>query len=137
MSALLDTGFLLAVLDRDDKAHERCVDVLLRETDPVLADVVIPELAYMVLRELGYPVLIGFLESLIAGELTFERATLADFARATEIFRKYADSRIDFVDGVLIAMAERRSIQRILTLDRRHFQLVRPQHCDFFTILPE
>jgi len=45
MTALLDTGFLLAVLDADDELHPA----------PVL-----PELAYMVLRELGYPVLINF-----------------------------------------------------------------------------
>lgn len=31
MSALLDTGFLLAVLDTDDALHEICADALLSE----------------------------------------------------------------------------------------------------------
>lgn len=52
MSALLDTGFLLAVLDADDKLHEACVDALLKESEPLLPDAVLPELAYMVLRNL-------------------------------------------------------------------------------------
>ena len=137
MTALLDTGFLLAVLDASDNAHKPCVEALIHEPSPILPDVVVPELAYLVLRELGYPVLIKFLNSLTAGELVLERATLDDFRRTSEILTKYADSHIDFVDGVIAAIAERMDIQRILTVDRRHFGLFRPQHCDFFTIVPD
>lgn len=50
MTALLDTGFLLAVLDQDDDLHAACVTTLLTEPQPLLPDVVLPELAYMVLR---------------------------------------------------------------------------------------
>ena len=60
MSGLLDTGFLLAVLDADDEMHESCSEALLAESAPILPDVVSPELAYMVLKELGYSVLIYF-----------------------------------------------------------------------------
>jgi predicted nucleic acid-binding protein len=55
MTALLDTGFLLAVLDADDELHDICVLALEEERAPVLPDMVIPELAYLVLRELGHP----------------------------------------------------------------------------------
>lgn len=48
MSGLLDTGFLLAVLDADDKMHESCSEALLTESTPVLPDVVLPELAFMI-----------------------------------------------------------------------------------------
>ena len=67
MTALLDTGFLLAVLDADDELHPPCAAALLAELQPLLPDVVLPELAFMVLRELGYPVLTHFLQSLIRG----------------------------------------------------------------------
>ena len=43
MTALLDTGFLLAVLDEDDDLHQACVDVLLAEPRPILPDVVLPD----------------------------------------------------------------------------------------------
>ncbi len=70
VTALLDTGFLLAVLDTDDDWHAACVNALLAETQPLLPDIVLPELAYMILRNLGYSVLISFLNSIVRGELT-------------------------------------------------------------------
>ncbi len=136
MTALLDTGFLLAVLDADDELHEACVDVLLKESEPLLPDAVLPELAYMVLRDLGYPVLIRFIRSLVRGEIALEKAELADLERAAEILEKYADSRVDLVDCVIAAMAERLQIQRILTVDQRHFRIFQPKHCSHFEILP-
>ena len=136
MTALLDTGFLLAVLDADDEFHQICTETLQSETQPLLPDVVLPELAFMVLRELGYSVLIRFLQALVRDELVIERMTGNDLARTAEILDKYADSRIDFVDCMIVAMAERLNIETILTVDRRHFQLFRPKHCSHFVILP-
>ena len=137
MTALLDTGFLLAVLDADDDLHQACTAALLNEPQPRLPDVVLPELTFMVLRELGYPVLAHFLQSIVRGELLLERTTEDDLSRTVEILNKYADSRIDFVDCVIAAMAERLRIETILSVDRRHFQLFRPRHCSHFQILPE
>ena len=136
MTALLGTGFLLAVLDADDKLHPTCVQTLQTEQSVLLPEPVLPELAYMVLRELGYPVLINFLQAILRGELKIERITSADLQRTTEILQQYADSKIDFVDCTIAAMAERLNIQRILTVDQRHFRLFRPRHCEYFIILP-
>jgi uncharacterized protein len=35
-----------------------------------------------------------------------------------------------------LALAERLNITRVLTLDRRDFQMIRPKHCSGFEILP-
>lgn len=136
MTALLDTGFLLAVLDADDEWHQACAEALQGESRPVLPAAVLPELAYMVLRELGYPVLIRFLNSIVGGELPVVQVEPEDLARTAEILEKYADSRVDFVDCVVVAMAERLNVRRIMTIDRRHFSLLRPKHCDYFVIVP-
>jgi predicted nucleic acid-binding protein len=136
MTALLDTGFLLAVLDADDSLHDPCTAALLAEPQPLLPDIVLPELAYLILRELGYSVLVGFLRSLTRGELVIEKTDVKDLERAAEILEKYADSRVDFVDCMIVAMAERLNIQQILTVDQRHFQLFRPKHCSYFIISP-
>jgi hypothetical protein len=138
MTALLDTGFLLAVLDADDELHDICSLALEEEREPILPDMVIPELAYLVLRELGYPALIKFLDSIVKGELVLERATIPDLARSAEVLEKYADNKIDFVDCAIVAMAmaERLNIKRILTVDQRDFQKFRPKHCSAFEIVP-
>lgn len=75
MAALLDTGFLLAVIDADDNLHTACVAALDLEPGPLLPDVVLPELAYLILRELGHSTLAKFLRSIAAGELVQIRLT--------------------------------------------------------------
>lgn len=136
MAALLDTGFLLAVLDADDDMHEVCVIAFSEEQRPVLPDVVLPELAYLVIRELGYPALLKFLNAVAKGELTIERTRLEDLTRTIEVLEKYSDQKIDFVDSAIMAMAERLKIKRILTVDQRDFQQFRPKHCPAFEIVP-
>jgi predicted nucleic acid-binding protein len=56
--------------------------------------------------------------------------------RSAEILRQYADANLDFVDALIVATAERLNIKRLLTLDRRDFQLIRPKHCASFELLP-
>jgi predicted nucleic acid-binding protein len=136
MTALLDTGFLLAVIDADDNLHAACTIALEAESAPLLPDVVLPELAYLILRELGYPALATLLRSVASGELVQVKATPHDLARAAEILEKYADNRVDFVDCAIFAMAERLNLSKILTVDRRHFTIFRPKHCDYFEIAP-
>jgi predicted nucleic acid-binding protein len=136
MTALLDTGFLLAVIDADDSLHAACTSALERESAPLLPDVVLPELAYLILRELGYPALTTLLRSVATGELIQVKSTLHDLERAAELLEKYADSRVDFVDCAIVAMAERLNLPKILTVDRRHFTIFRPKHCDYFEIAP-
>jgi predicted nucleic acid-binding protein len=136
VTALLDTGFLLAVLDEDDDLHKVCVAALLQESQPVLPDVVLPELAFMVLRELGYDTLFRFVRSIVAQEVPLVRATPADLERSIEIMDQYRDSRIDFVDSVIAAIAERLGIRTIMTVDRTHFRLLRPRTFSYFTVVP-
>jgi hypothetical protein len=136
VTALLDTGFLLAVLDADDKYHDVSSLALDEESQPALPDVVLPELAYLTQRELGSSALAEFLRFVAKGELTIERTQTSDLSRAADLLEQYADNHIDFVDCVIVAIAERLNITRIMTLDRRHFSIVRPKHCPVFEIVP-
>jgi predicted nucleic acid-binding protein len=90
----------------------------------------------LILRELGYPALTTLLRSVATGELVQVKSTPKDLERAAEVLEKYADSRVDFVDCAIVAMAERLNMTRILTVDRRHFTIFRPRHCDYFEIVP-
>ncbi len=136
MTALLDTSVLLAALTENDLQHARCAAALEQEDDLILPDVVLPELTYLLIRDAGYQPVIRFLEALGQGEMPLAAPTAADLTRAADILEKYADSRVDFVDSVIVAMAERLNVTRILTLDHRHFSLFRPKHCPNFELVP-
>ena len=77
-----------------------------------------------------------FVSTLANTELTLETPLSDDYLRAAEILRQYADARLDFVDALIVAQAERLNISRLLTLDRRDFNLIRPRHCLNFELLP-
>lgn len=134
--SLIDTGFLFAVLDKSDKHHKSCTAAFGKERNVLLPEMVLPELAYLLLRRSGQPRLIKFLRSVTVGDFTLVPTQLQDLNRAAEILEKYADAKVDFVDCVIVAIAERLNIKRILTVDRRHFNLFRPAHCEFFEIVP-
>ncbi len=75
MTALLDTGFLLAAIAANDDMHEVCALALEEEPDPLLPYIVLPELAYLIVRDLDIPTLIQFLRSVAAGDLPLHRLT--------------------------------------------------------------
>lgn len=136
MSALVDTGVLLAAIAENDDLHDICALALEEEPAPLLPYLVLPELAYLILRDIGYPPLVQFLQAVAAGDLPLVASTPADLERAAQLLAQYADARVGFVDCVIVAMAERLNITRILTVDRRHFMLFRPKHCRAFDLLP-
>ncbi len=65
MSALLDTGFLLALLAKNDPLHEVCLLTLSEEATPLVPSPLLPELAYMVLRDIGYTPWLTFVRSVL------------------------------------------------------------------------
>jgi predicted nucleic acid-binding protein len=137
MPTLVDTGFLFALADVRDTHHNRAFEVSRTLSDTVIVPVtVLPEICYLLDSRLGHAAMRQFLIRLYNGPMLVEQVTKADLARASEILDQYADTRIDFVDATLVTLAERLNIIHILTVDRRHFQIVRPRHCAAFEILP-
>ena len=135
--SIFDTGFLFAYFDKKDFYHPECHRLMPIELPTaLLPDVVLPELAYLILRELDVKTLTDFLRSVANGDFELVRTTAGDLERAAEILEKYNDNNIDLVDAVIVAMAERLGIEKILTVDRRHFSVFKPKHCENFTLLP-
>ncbi|WP_211265622.1 PIN domain-containing protein [Actinacidiphila oryziradicis] len=53
-----------------------------------------------------------------------------------ELVLQYADFPLGGVDASVIAVAERFRVDRVATLDRRHFSVVKPSHVPALTLLP-
>ena len=137
MNALIDTGFLYATLDASDKYHQQATGDLAHSTDDLLLPtIVLVELAYLLQARLGHTAMRLFVYRLAHSPLRLVPITQADIPRIYELLDQYAGMQLDFVDAAIVALAERLNIRRILTVDVRDFRVVRPEHCDYFEILP-
>lgn len=136
MTAILDTSFLFALADQGDRNHSRVLAIAQTISEPlILPTVVLPEICYLITSRLGHRAMRQFTASLVASVTQLEPFSSEDLMRVYEVLEQYADSQLDFTDAAIVAIAERCNIVRILTLDRRDFSLIRPNHCDYFELL--
>jgi uncharacterized protein len=135
-SGVADTGFVVALLNRSDAMHSFVATLYIQQKQILLPQTVLAELAYLVGCNAGIATVVAFLQGLSASRFSLVALTDQDVIRVAQILDEYADSRIDFVDASVMAIAERYGIKKIFTLDQRDFRLYRPQHCDSFEILP-
>jgi predicted nucleic acid-binding protein len=137
MAAIADTGFLFALANTQDEHHRKVINVVRRLSEPVILPLtVLPEICYLLDTRLGHASMRQFVANVLTGAMELTSLNKADIARALKILQQYGDTRIDFVDATIIALAERLQITRILTVDQRHFRIVRPLHCSAFELLP-
>ena len=68
----------------------------------------------------------------------FELPLPSDIARALELDAKFAGLDLGLVDGTVAAVAERREVYRVLTIDRRDFGAIRvgPRWARSLELLP-
>jgi predicted nucleic acid-binding protein len=137
MKMLLDTSFLYALNDAQDQNHLRTVNFLSTlQAELYLPTPVLPELCYLLHSRLGHKAMRRFLSGLPDSDIELIPIEATDLPRVTELLTNYADAGLDFVDAVLVVMAERLGIEDILTFDRRDFALIRPRHCSAFNLHP-
>lgn len=136
MISIADTGFIVALVDRQDSYHQDVKAIYLQQKEIIVPQSVLAEVAYLLGRAAGISAVVQFLRSLKTSRFELTALTEEDIARIGDILEEYQDSRIDFVDASVMAIAERLNLTIVLTLDRRDFSLYRPQHCPALTLLP-
>jgi predicted nucleic acid-binding protein len=99
-------------------------------------ELVITEVVYLIETRLGTHAEVKFLGDLAAGNLLAEPVAARDWLRIAELVAMYRDLPLGAVDASVVATAERLGIERVATLDRRHFSIVRPDHVDALVIVP-
>lgn len=135
---LADTGPLVAAGNRNDDYHAKCVRALTTAQPPRLVPAtVVAETGYLLERAAGPSVEAEFLRLFSTGYLKLADVTDDDLTRAAELVEQYADFPLGTTDASIVAVAERLKITTIATLDRRHFEVVRPRHVDAFTLIPD
>lgn len=132
--ALVDASALIALLDRDDAAHERCVDALSRIRDSLTTVwPALTEAMHLLADTRGGPD--ALCDMVSDGVLTLFDLAESDLARVKELMQKYRDVPMDFADAALVCAAEREHLTRIVTFDR-HFEIYGLPRRAKFTVLP-
>ena len=134
--AIVDAGPLFAAADAADPHHERSLQALSRsDLQLVIPAFVVADAIYLVGRRMGAGAEAEFLRGLEPFDVEVPDAE--DWARIGDLVEQYADLPLGGTDASLIALAERTDARTVVTLDRRHFTVVRPRHCEAFELLPE
>ncbi len=137
MKVVADTGALYALMDEDDKWHGDAKRILEeKELELILPSTVIPEVCYLTNKYLGIEAELGFLKSIVEGEIIVEEVEIRDYRSALKYIEKYKDINIGFVDAIVIAVAERLEIYNLFTIDRRHFSQITTRKGKSFNLLP-
>ena len=102
----------------------------------VVPSLVITEVSYLLGTRLGSDAEVLFLGDLASGHLGVEPVAAEDWLRIAELVHAYRDLPLGAVDASVVAAAERLNVTTVATTDRRHFAIVRPNHCDAFELLP-
>jgi len=134
---IVDAGPLYAAAATSDRNHQPSVDLLVAAPRPLLVPaLVVTEVAYLLGDRIGAHAELAFARSLADGELLVEPVLDADWRRIADLTEQYADLPLGIVDASVVALAERRELDVIATLDHRHFATVRPRHIEAFTLVP-
>lgn len=134
-SALVDTGAIIAILDKDDRWHSCCADAFSYVNLPLLtSEAVLTELFhFMGARSRSMEAALNFVRS---GVLTLGSIGDADLPTLMRLMRQYRDRPMDFADATLVHLAERESLNTILTVDISDFETYRIEGRKRFRILP-
>ncbi len=137
MALVLDTGPLYATLDRNDSQHRRCISFLEAAAETlVIPAPVLVEVDWLVHTRLHAGVFLAFLDDIVADGYQVEELQPQDYSRIRQICHRYADADIGFVDAAVLAIVERLNEPKLVTLDHRHFGVLRPRHVDALRLLP-
>jgi uncharacterized protein len=132
---LIDAGPLVALVNRSDMWHEKCLATSKTFHEPALTVwPAVTEAVFLVRRSLAaQSEILHIIES---GEVRFAELDRSDVPRIRELMAKYHGLPMDLADAALVRVAERERIRTIFTLDRRDFEIYRPARIGRFHIVP-
>ena len=135
MLAIVDSGPLLATVNAADPDHAACVEALTqREFTQIIPALCVAEVCYFLGQRHGPEVEARFVASLAGFHVVAPDPE--DWIRIGELVRHYGDLPLGATDASVAVLAERMGTTRIVTLDRRHFTVLRNNRGRPFDLYP-
>lgn len=135
ISALVDTGAILALLDRSDRWHRICVDTFQNLRLPLLtSEAVLTELFHLVgdnrhEKDAAW----AFVRS---GAIALGAIETGELSNVQVLMDRYWDRPMDFADATLVFLAKREGLSTIFTVDHSDFETYRVEGRRRFRVLP-
>ena len=132
---LVDAGPLVALIDKGDQHHARCVEALRLIREPLMT--VWPALTEAIyLLGDSWPAQAALWEMVESGAVELLPLDAGDLRRMAELMEKYRDRPMDLADAALVRVAERERIRQVFTLDQRDFRAYRPAGLGRLVLIP-
>ena len=133
--ALIDTGAIVAILDRTDRWHTRCVEAYNQLPVPLLtSEAVLTETFHLTADDSrGGDAVWNFVMS---GAIHVCTIGHEELPAIRELMRRYSDRPMDFADATLVYLARRESLSTVLTVDHADFSTYRIEGKRGFRIFP-
>jgi len=134
--AVVDTGPIVAVLRKREKAHKTCAATLKQLRAPLLTCwPVLTEVAWLLRNEpKGIKALGGLMHS---GSVRLVELDEAAFHWIIKFLERYSSVGAQMADAALMYIAEQEGIDTAFTLDRRDFSIYRTTDGRALNIIPE
>jgi predicted nucleic acid-binding protein len=135
-NALIDTGAILALLDRNDRWHLACSAAFRQLRLPLLtSEAILTELFHLVGDSRAE--MEAAWKFIRSGALVVAAIEHAELLHSHALMSRYADRPMDFADATLVYLAKRESLSTILTVDHADFKTYRIEAKRQFRVLPE
>lgn len=123
---IADTGFWLALANRQDSYHSQAIQALTQVQEPLITTwPVVTETCHFLLKRLGTSAQERFILNLSQEAFIIFELTLAHSARVHELICQYRNLPMDLADASLVILAEHLGHGRILSVDEREFNTYR------------
>jgi uncharacterized protein len=132
---LVDTGAILALLDRTDRWHKVCADAFDQLRLPLLtSEAVLTELFHL-LGDSRHEMETAW-KFIRSGALRMSVIDHSELPEIQDLMRRYSDRPMDFADATLVYLARREGLSTVFTVDHSDFNTYRIERRKRFRIFP-
>ena len=134
-NALIDTGAILALLDRTDRWHAICVETFNQLLLPlVTSEAVLTELFHLV-GDSRHEMEAAW-KFIRSGAIVLATIEDSELPHLHALMVRYADRPMDFADASLVYLAKREGLSTVFTVDHADFNTYRIEGRRRFRVLP-
>ena len=135
MQVIMDTGPWVALIDRSEARHKKCIEWLRQFEGHIFSsEAVFTEVLYLL--NFSSKAQSAAIDFILNGAITLVPLSLESLKKTKKLMEKYKDIPMDYADATLVCLAEDLSINHVITFDSKHFGIYRLSPKQSFVIFP-